>query len=122
MSEGRSILFAASDEGVKKQVFQALNGIEAYSLTWVGDSGDLLLKILEADIDLTIIDMKLSGIAGSKVVEIIKRSRPRMPIIIISNGNSVETLARVLEQGVFYFIVKPIIGEELRSAVESALK
>lgn len=115
-------MFAASDEGVKKQVFQALNGIEAYSLTWVGDSGDLLLKILEADIDLTIIDMKLSGIAGSKVVEIIKRSRPRMPIIIISNGNSVETLARVLEQGVFYFIVKPIIGEELRSAVESALK
>lgn len=122
MPECRSILFAASEEGVKEQVFQALNGIETYSLIWVGDSADLLIKILDADIDLAIIDMKLSGIAGSKVVEIIKKSRPRIPLIILTAGNSTETVARILEQGVFYFLVKPIASEELRSAVESALK
>ncbi len=122
MPECRSILFAASEEGVKEQVFQALSGIETYSLICVGDSADLLIKILDADIDLAIIDMELSGIAGSKVVEIIKKSRPRIPLIILAAGNSTETVARILEQGVFYFLVKPIVGAELRSAVESALK
>ncbi len=122
MPETKSILFAISDEGMKGQVFEVLNGIATYSLTWVGDSADLLLKILDKDIDLAIIDENLAGMAGSKLIKIIKKSRPRIPLIIISSGNSKEELARVLEQGVFYFIIKPINGEELKEAVDSGLK
>ncbi len=122
MPETKSILFAISDEGMKGQVFEVLSGIATYSLTWVGDSADLLLKILEKDIDLAIIDENLAGIVGSKLITIIKKSRPRIPLIIISSGNSKEELARVLEQGVFYFIIKPINGEELKEAVDSGLK
>ena len=122
MPETKSILFAISDEGMKGQVFEVLNGIATYSLTWVGDSADLLLKILDKDIDLAIIDENLAGIVGSKLITIIKKSRPRIPLIIISSGNSKEELARVLEQGVFYFIIKPINGEELKEAVDSGLK
>jgi two-component system response regulator YesN len=122
MPETKSILFAISDEGMKGQVFEVLNGIATYSLTWVGDSGDLLLKILDKDIDLAIIDENLAGMDGAKLIKIIKKSRPRIPLIIISSGDSKEELARVLEQGVFYFIIKPINAEELKEAVESGLK
>jgi DNA-binding response OmpR family regulator len=122
MPETKSILYAISDEGMKEQVSEVLNGIATYSLTWVGESGDLLLKILDKDIDLAIIDEDLVGMAGSKLIQIIKKSRPRIPLIIISSGNSKEELARVLEQGVFYFIIKPINGEELKAAVASGLK
>ena len=122
MPDTKSILSAISDEGVKGQVFETLNGIESYSLTWVGNSGDLLLNILDKDVDLAIIDENLAGIVGSKLIEIIKKSRPRIPLIIISSGNSREELARVLEQGVFYFIMRPVKGEELRQAVDSGLK
>jgi len=122
MPDRKSILSAISDEDVKGQVFEVLNEIETYSLTWVGDSGDLLLKILDTDIDLAIIDENLAGITGSKLIEIIKKSRPRIPLIIISSGSSREEMARVLELGIFYFIIKPINGEELKEAVESALK
>ena len=122
MPETKSILFAGSDEGMKEQVADVLNGIATYSLSWVAESGDLLLKILDKDIDLAIIDEELSGMAGSKLIQIIKKSRPRIPLIIISSGNSKEELARVLEQGVFYFIIKPINGEELKEAVASGLK
>jgi DNA-binding NtrC family response regulator len=122
MPETKSILFAGSDEGMKEQVAKLLDGIATYSLTWVGESGDLLLKILDKDIDLAIIDEDLAGMAGSKLIQIIKKSRPRIPLIIISSGDSKEELAKVLEQGVFYFIIKPINGEELKEAVDSGLK
>jgi DNA-binding NtrC family response regulator len=122
MPETKSILFAISDEGMKAQVSEVLNGIATYSLTWVGDSGDLLLKILDKDIDLAIIDEDIAGMAGSKLIQIIKKSRPRIPLIIISSGDSKDELARVLEQGVYYFIIKPINGEELKEAVDSGLK
>ncbi|CAB1057975.1 hypothetical protein D1BOALGB6SA_2731 [Olavius sp. associated proteobacterium Delta 1] len=122
MPETKSILFAGSDEGMMDQVSEVLNGIATYSLTGVGESGDLLLKILDKDIDLAIIDENLAGMAGSKLIQIIKKSRPRIPLIIISSGESKEEFARVLEQGVFYFIIKPINGQELKEAVESGLK
>ena len=122
MPETKSILSAISNEDVKGQALEALNGIETYSLIWVGNSEDLLLNILEKDIDLAIIDENLAGMVGSKLIKIIKKSRPRIPLIIISSGNPKEELARVLEQGVFYFIMRPINGEELRRAVESALR
>jgi len=77
---------------------------------------------LDKDVDLAIIDENIAGITGSKLIKIIKKSRPRIPLIIISSGHSKEELARVLEQGVFYFIITPINGKELRQAVESALK
>jgi DNA-binding NtrC family response regulator len=122
MPETKSILYAIADERLKEQVSEVLNGIATYSLSWVGESGDLLLKILDKDIDLAIIDENIAGMAGSKLIKIIKKSRPRIPLIIISSGNSKEELARVLEQGVFYFIIKPINGEELKEAVASGLK
>ena len=122
MPKTKSILSAISDEETRGQVFKALNGIETYSLIWTDDSGDLLLKILDKDIDMTIIDENIAGIAGSKLIEIIKKSRPRIPLIILTSGYSRDEFARILEQGIFYFIIKPINDEELREAVESALK
>ncbi len=122
MPETKSIIFGVSDEGMKGQVFEIFKDIVTYSLTWVGDSGDLLIKILDKDIDLAIIDENLTGMAGSKLIKIIKKSRPRIPLILISSGNSKEEFARVLEQGVFYFLMKPINGEELKEAVASGLK
>jgi len=122
MPETKSILFAGSDEGMKAQVADILDDIAAYSLTWVGDSGDLLLRILDKDVDLVIIDENLAGLSGSTLIKIIKKSRPRIPLIIISSGNSKEDLARVLEQGVYYFILKPVNAQEFKEAVASGLK
>jgi len=122
MPDTKSILCAISDEGVKGQIFEALNPIETYSLTFVENSGDLLLDILDKDIDLSIIDEKLAGIFCPKLIKIIKKSRPRVPLIIISSDDSRKELTEVLEQGVFYFVLKPVKGEELRQAVDSGLK
>jgi len=122
MPETKSILFASTDGNVKEQVFQALDGIETYSLVWVDNSGDLLINTLDKEIDLAVIDENLDGMAISKLIEIVKKSRPRIPLIIISSDNSREELTRVLEHGIFYFIIKPINSTELREAVESVLK
>ena len=122
MPETKSILFASTDGNVKEQVFQALDGIETYSLVWVDNSGDLLINTLDKEIDLAVIDENLDGMAISKLIEIVKKSRPRIPLIIISSDNSREELTRVLEHGIFYFIIKPINSTELKEAVESVLK
>ena len=122
MPETKSILLASTDGNVKEQVFQALEGIETYSLVWVDNSGDLLINALDKEIDLAVIDESLDSMALSKLIEIVKKSRPRIPLIIISSDNSKEELTRVLEQGIFYFLIKPINSGEFKEAVESVLR
>ncbi len=122
MPETKSILSAISDEDVKGQVFEVLGRIETYSLIWVDNIGDLLIHILDKEIDLAIIDDNLDGMAISKLIEIIKKSRPKIPLIVITSGKSRDEFARVLEHGIFYFIIKPVNGEELKEAVESVIK
>ena len=78
--------------------------------------------ILDEKIDLAIIDENLDGMAISKLIEIIKKSRPKIPLIVITAGNLKDELAKVLEQGIFYFILKPLNGRELKEAVESVMK
>jgi DNA-binding NtrC family response regulator len=121
-SETKFILCAIADDDLKDHIFKAFKDMETYSLTWVEDCGNLLLKVLDTDIDLVIIDETLPGITGSTLVEIVKKTRPRIPLIVIASGSSRQEFTKVLEQGIFYFIIKPINGEELRQAVDSGLK
>ena len=93
-----------------------------YSLIWVDNIGDLLIHILDKEIDRAIIDDNLDGMAICKLVEIIKQSRPKIPLIVITSGKSKNEFARVLEHGIFYFIIKPVNSGELKEAVESVMK
>jgi len=88
----------------------------------VSETSDLLLEILDKQIDLTIIDLNLSGLPIEKTIQIIKKCRPGVPVIVLSDDYSVATGSRIMEQGVFYYVYKPLDMVLFRETVESALK
>lgn len=122
MSEAKVIVSAVADKSLREQVWEALGSEESYSITWVENSADLLINVLDKDVDLVIVHEKLGEIEGAKLVKIIKTSRPRVPLIVISTGGPTREFARILEEGIFYFLFSPIKEDELRQAVKSALK
>ena len=80
---------------------------------------DILTKILDHKIDLLIIDVDLAGMMGVDVLPIVKRLRPRLPVILITDDFNLRIRKIAAEIGVRYQAFKPISDSE-SSAIASA--
>jgi len=116
------ILIGSSDEEMQRRLPEFIAANFRNRTLCVTETSDLLLEILDKNIDLTIIDLNLSGLPIDKTVQIIKKCRPRVPVIVLSDDYSVATGSRIMEQGIFYYTYKPLDMERFRETVESALK
>ena len=122
MSESKSVLLATADEDIKEVICDSLRGFSGgYYVKPVEESGKAILTLLNEGVDLAIVDLNIGGISGLETVEIMRKSRPKVPIVVISSDKSVETGSKVMQQGVFYYMFKPFRIDELKTVVESAL-
>ena len=117
-----AILIGSSERELKDSLGTYITGIFGKQVLGVDDTADLLLQVIDKDLDLAIIDTNLKGLPVAKTVQIIKNCRPRIPVIIISEDYSVSTGSRIMEQGVFYYMYKPVDMDSLREIIDSALK
>ncbi len=88
----------------------------------VSETSDLLLEVLDKQVCLTIIDINLKGLPITKTIQIVKKCRPRVPVVVLSDDYSVATGSRIMEHGVFYYMYKPLDMESFKEIVISALK
>lgn len=116
-----SILIGSSDRAVLTALGSFITGNFDVKVVTVAETSDFLLEILDKRVDLTIIDVDLSGLPTAKTIQIFKKCRPRVPVIVISDDYSVETGSRIMEQGVFYYLYKPLEYDRLKEIVQSAL-
>jgi len=115
-----SILLASSCEETKREVMTFLLK-RGHRVRVVERGSEALLAALDEEPDLVILDLELQELPGLKTIELIKRLRPWIPLIVLSDDASVETGSRVLEKGVFSYFLKPLSLSHLGEVVECAL-
>ena len=74
------------------------------------------------DFDLLIVDLKMPDIDGMEVVEVIKRERPDMAVIIMTGYSTVPSAVKGMKLGAADFIPKPFTPDEMSKAVSKALQ
>ena len=79
-----------------------------------------ILKVLDEEIKILILDLDMEPRSSIDLIDIIRRMRRNLIIISISRDNSVETLRKLKEAGVYYCIIKPIQDEELEEVFDAA--
>jgi len=72
--------------------------------------------------DVVILDVQMPEMKGYEAIPLIKGIDPDLPIIITAKENSPELESQVRHQRVFYYHVKSFGLEELKLAVENAIK
>ena len=84
-----------------------------------GENG---LAYLEKDnsISIVLLDLKMPGIDGMEVLEIIKEKYPDIMVIIMTGFATVETAIQAMKQGAYDFIPKPFEPDHLRLVVNRA--
>lgn len=114
----RSAVIVTEDPNVIKQIGSLLIQYD-YSLLVEKSKIKSIVKILEQEINLIVVDTEIQGNSHLDLINIIRKMRPRLPIIVLSNDNSVQTLRTFAQMGVFYSLLKPVESGEVENLVRA---
>ncbi|MFQ5825351.1 MAG: response regulator [bacterium] len=118
--EKLSVLLATRDDPLKEKVLEILNEKD-YPVIVVNSCRNAIQYMLDYEFDLVIFDPDLRELDGLGTIQLIKKYRPQIPIIVTSDHTSFETGVKIANVGVYFRMGKPIdeqITKELIQSVE----
>jgi two-component system NtrC family response regulator len=72
------------------------------------------------EFDLAIVDLKMPGMTGEQVLEIIKRERPLTEVIILTGHGSIPSAVHCTQVGSYNYLQKPCETDELLEVLKNA--
>ncbi len=117
----KRILVVDDEESIRRSLGGLLSD-EGYRVGSAAD-GDTALAALDGDdADLVLLDIAMPGRDGMQVLEELHRTRPALPVVMMSGHGTIETAVRATRLGAFDFIEKPLSVEKLLLTIEHALE
>jgi two-component system response regulator FixJ len=87
------------------------------------DNADSCLEQLRVDkCDLLLTDVRMPGKSGIELLIEVKRTVPWLPVLVMTSYADIPMSVEAVKAGAFNFIEKPLDGQMLLDAVESALR
>jgi len=74
------------------------------------------------DVDLILTDLRMPGLTGRELLQEVKRTRPNLPVILMTAYSTVKDAVQVIKEGAFDYVAKPFEMDELTATVENALR
>jgi two-component system nitrogen regulation response regulator NtrX len=117
------ILIVDDEADIRELVSGILND-EGYATRVASDGPSALTSIKFRQPSLVILDVWLGDGErdGLKILEIIKRDHPFVPVIMISGHGTIETAVSAIKKGAYDFIEKPFQSERLLVLVQRAME
>lgn len=121
MTHRARILVIDDEAGIRFFVQEALRRA-GHQVTAVA-SGEEALALLEVEnFDLAVIDLRLKGVDGLKVLAALRERWPETAAIFLTAHGSLESALEALEMGAYDYVPKPCSMRELRETVRRALE
>lgn len=86
-------------------------------------SGEAALEAIAAELpDLAMLDQRMPGMNGLDTLKAIMRDHPELPVIMLTAHGNVEDAVTAMKAGAADYLTKPFDVEELKLAVDKALR
>ncbi|MFD1956588.1 response regulator transcription factor [Paenibacillus thailandensis] len=95
---------------------------EGYETTVIDHGGEGLQTALQQSFDLIILDIMLPGLNGFEVLNRLRQSGTKTPVIILTARNAEEEVVQGLKHGADDYITKPFGVAELLARVSAVLR
>jgi DNA-binding NtrC family response regulator len=115
----RIVLVAEADPYIRQAISDRLSA-QGYQVVTAERGSEVLLAVVENAAGLVILGLELQEPAGIKTVEILRKMRPHLPLIVLSGDCSIETGRQVLQHGPLHYLIKPLNLDELDQIVQVA--
>ncbi len=118
-----SKILIIEDEAAIRRVLTKIIAEEndSYEVENAEDGIEGLEKIVKADFDLVLCDIKMPKMDGVEVLEKIKKLKPEIPVVMISGHGDLDTAVNTMRLGAFDYISKPPDLNRLLNTVRNAL-
>ena len=117
-------ILIVDDEADIRDLISGILSDEGYTARTASDGLAALDMIKARQPNLVILDVWLgdSERDGLKILDIIKRDHPYVPVVMISGHGTIETAVSAIKKGAYDFIEKPFQTERLFVVVERAIE
>ena len=115
------ILIVDDDAAILKLMQRVLLD-EGYAIDLAGTGEEARTLALIHSYDGIILDLHLGDRHGFEILQELRRSGSRTPILLYSGKGDSETIVRGLDAGADDFVVKPISNDELRARVRTLVR
>ena len=96
--------------------------LEGYKVIIVDDGITAVKRALEEDFDLVLLDVMLPGKTGYDVCREVRRSKPHLPILMLTAKSHEAEKVLGLDMGADDYVTKPFSPLELRARIRALLR
>ncbi|MGQ9745008.1 MAG: sigma-54-dependent transcriptional regulator [Dissulfurimicrobium sp.] len=118
----RPAILVVDDDQSLREFLGILLQKEGYDVA-LAASGDEALEILKGrhDISVVLSDIRMPGMDGITLLREVKKTRPRMPVILITAFGSMDSAVSAMKEGALDYITKPFRIDEIRKVIRQAV-
>ena len=115
-------LLVVDDEENVRVTTAAILEQEGYRVETASDGREALDKINHQKFDLVLTDLRMEDMDGSTLLNEIHTKHPSLVTVVLTGYASIESSIDALRQGVYDYLVKPCVIEDLKRTVRRALE
>jgi len=97
-------------------------GRAGFQVVTAADGTEALSSLKDAPFDLMLTDQRMPSMDGLELLERVRRTRPELPIILMTAYGTVSTAVEAMKRGASDYLTKPFERDELLVVVEKAIR
>ena len=117
----KSVLVVDDDKAIRESLKMILEYAN-FEVSFAEDGVAAVAKVTDTAFDLVLLDIKMAGMDGLRVLQKVSEIQPDVPVVMISGHGTIETAVEATKLGAYDFLQKPLDRDKLlivaRNAVE----
>jgi len=93
-----------------------------FDVTPASSGQEAIERAREREFDLALVDLKMPGIPGEQVLEVLKQEHPFIEVIILTGHGSVDSAVHCTQAGSYSYLQKPCETEHLLEVLKEAYR
>ena len=117
----KSNILIVDDEPVARQSLTDILKLEGYSVMSLPNGQAAVEHVRTHPVDLMIVDMRMPGMSGLEVVQVVNQVSPETEVILLTAYGSTDTAIQALRLRIHDYLLKPASPAQILQSVKKGL-
>jgi two-component system response regulator HydG len=115
------VLVVDDDAGLRLSVRTTLSALNGFEVDEAFDGVNAMEKVKAGSYNMVILDVDMPRMNGLEALTAIKEHDPAIIVLIMTAYANIDDAVKVVKEGAYNYVSKPVKGDELVAMVEKAL-